>query len=272
MKSSDRSILIGILVVGAFATFWFLALSPKREEATKLDATITGLESEIAVQEELVAAGRKAQGDYQRNFSSLIVLGKAAPGDGDTPALLTQLVEISNKAKTTLDLIELGGEVEAPQAPAALTTADGAEGEAGEAPAPAPAEEGTPAATPAPVAVPATEASASSLPLGATVGSAGLAVLPYKMRFTGDFFQTADLLQGIDELVGSQDLRVDVGGRLLTVSDFKMNKPNPTDPLEVELTIASYVLPESQGVTAGGTSTTPPASVPETATVTETAP
>jgi Tfp pilus assembly protein PilO len=269
MKSSDRGILIGLLLLGAFAAFWFLALSPKREEAAKLGTTITELESDIAAQETLVSAGRQAQSDYRRNYSSLVALGKAAPGDGDTPSLLTQLVGISDAAKTRLDLIELGGDVGAPATAAALTTTDSAEEAGGEA---APAEEGAAAATPTPVAVPATEASASSLPLGASVGSAGLAVLPYQMKFSGDFFQIADLFQGIDELIGSQGLKVDVAGRLITVNAFKMTKVNPTDPLEVELSIASYVLPESQGLTAGGTPTTPPASVPEATTVAETAP
>ena len=149
-----------------------------------------------------------------------------------------------------------------------------------EAPAPAPAEgegeappaEAETATTSTTTAAPATEASASSLPIGASVGSAGLAVLPYDMRFSGDFFQVADLFKGIDHMVGSKNVDVNVGGRLITINGFKMTKEDAVSPLKVELSISSYVLPESQGLTAGGTSTMPPESVPPATTVAETTP
>jgi len=268
MKSSDRAILVGILVAGAFAAFWFLALAPQREKAAELEDTIAGLESDISTQEQIVASGHQAQADYQRNFSSLVVLGKAAPADGDTPALLEQLVAINKQAKTRFNLLQLGTAPALPEAPAAPATTEGdeppAEGE------PATAESTTTSTTAAPA--PATEASASSLPIGASVGSAGLAVLPYDMKFSGDFFQIADLFKGIDQMIGSKNVDVDVGGRLITVNGFKMTKEDAISPLAVELSISSYVLPQSQGLTAGATATMPPESVPAATTVAETAP
>ena len=101
MKSSDRAILIGILVAGAFAAFWFLALAPKREEASKLETEISGLQSEISTQEQIVASGHQSQADYQRNFSSLVVLGKAAPTDGDTPALWSSSSRSARRPRPT---------------------------------------------------------------------------------------------------------------------------------------------------------------------------
>jgi hypothetical protein len=94
------------------------------------------------------------------------------------------------------------------------------------------------------------------------VGSAGLSVLPYDLEFSGDFFQIADLFEGIDGLISSQNAKVDVGGRLVTVNSFKMTKEDAVSPLRVEMSLSTYVLPESQGLTAGATSTMPPASVP----------
>lgn len=266
MKPSDRAILVGILVAGAFAAFWFLALAPQRDKASKLDDEISGLQSDISAQEEVVAAGQQAQTDYQRNFSSLVVLGKAAPADGDTPALLEQLVAINKQAKTNFSLLQLGT---APAVPEATTAPAPAEGEAPPAEEESAEAESTTTSTTTPA--PATEATASSLPIGASVGSAGLAVLPYDMKFTGDFFQIADLFKGIDQLIGSKDADVDVSGRLITVNGFKMIKEDAASPLLVELSISSYVLPDSQGLTAGGTSTMPPESVPA-ATVAEPAP
>ena len=108
MKASDRTILIGLIVVGLFAAFWFLALAPKREEASELGDKITQLESDVSAQEQAAEAARQAQDDYESNFSSLVVLGKAAPADGDTPSLLRQLVDVSEKSKTTFGSLALG--------------------------------------------------------------------------------------------------------------------------------------------------------------------
>lgn len=263
---SDRLILAFLGVAGLLAAFWFLALAPKREQASKLESSIAALESDVAAQEEIVAMGRQAQADYQQNFSSLIVLGKAAPTDGDMPGLLAQLTEISEEAKVDFDALELGAAPAAAEAPAPVPPP-------AEAAAPPPEGAAPPAQQAATVsAIPATEAAASSLPIGASVGSAGLAVLAYDVSFSGDFFQVADLLDGIDEMIESEAAKVDVGGRLITVNNFTMTKSDPASPLEVKLSISSYALPDSQGLTAGGTSTMPPPSVPEAVPVTETAP
>jgi Tfp pilus assembly protein PilO len=276
MRKADRTILLAVGVLGLFAAFWFLALAPKRQEAKELEDKAAQLQLDVAAQEAIVSDGREAQADYERNFSSLVVLGKAAPADGDTPGLLEQLVSISKEAKTGFQLLQQADAVEVAQPAAAETTADPsteppAEGEA------APATETAPDATTV-SAVPATEASAASLPIGATVGSAGLGVLPYDVMFTGDFFQIADLFQGIDKMIESEAANVEVGGRLVTVNGFKMTKPDSTEPgatgaLEVQLSISTYVLPESQGLTAGATSTAPPEAVPAATTpVAETTP
>lgn len=276
MKGTDRTILIIVGVVGIFAALWFLMLAPKRQEVGKLDEKDAQLESDVSVQEALVAEGRAAQADYERNFSSLVVLGKAAPADGDMPGLLEQLVSVSDDANAGFELLQQGEAVEAPQPAAAETTADPAPEAPPSEEAPPAGAETTPAASTV-SAVPATEASAANLPIGATVGSAGLGVLPYDIKFTGDFFEIADLFQGIDQMIKSEAAKVNVGGHLVTVNGFKMTKVDAmatevTSPLEVELSISTYVLPESQGLTAGGTSAAPPETVPAATPVAEATP
>ncbi len=258
MKATDRTVLIVVVLVGLLAATWFLLLSPKRQEASKLDDEIAQLEEDLSAQDALVAEGRAAQTDYQRNFSSLVVLGKAAPADGDTPAMLEQLVAISERSHADFELLQQGSPPEVQQPIAAESTTD----ENAETP---PAEGETPPAegTTTPVsAVPATEASAATMPLGATLGSAGLSVLPYDVRFSGDFFEIADLFKGVDQMVDSEAAKVDVNGRLVTVNGFTMTKEDTASPLEVQLSISTYVLPESQGLTAGGTTAEPPTAVP----------
>ena len=261
MKASDRTILIAVIVLGLFAAFWFLALAPKRKDASELGDKITQLNGEVSSQQQAAEAARQAQDGYESNFSSLVVLGKAAPADGDTPSLLRQLVDVSEHSKTTFGSLALGAAPEeAPAPPAETTTDQNEEAEAEERPR-----------RPS-TAAPATEAVAASLPIGATVGSAGLGRLAYDMTFQGDFFQLADLFKGIDDLVESQKASVDVGGRLITINRFPMTKEEADSPLAVELSISSYVLPSSQGLTAGATSAMPPSAVPAAAPVSEPAP
>lgn len=257
MRSADRSILIALAIVGLIACFWFLVLSPKRERAAELETQVETLQGEVAQQEQLAADAELAQASYEQNYERLVVLGKAAPEDGDMPSLLTQLSSLSKRSGVDFGALTVS---EAPEVPAPATsesTTDQNQPEEGAA-APASAT-ATPAAT---APAPPTEANAALLPLGATVGPAGLGVLPYSLQFQGDFFKVADLLKGLDGLVATGK-RTKVAGRLLTVNGFSM-APGEGDQLAVDLEVMSYVLPASQGLTAGATPAAPPASVPPT--------
>ena len=54
------------------------------------------------------------------------------------------------------------------------------------------------------------------------MGPAGLPVMPYNLKFTGDFFQIANFLESLDEMVHMPHGEVDVTGRLLTVDGFAL--------------------------------------------------
>jgi len=251
MKASDRSVLLGLVILGLLACFWFLLLAPKREQASELGTQVTELQAEVAEQEQLAAAAELAQADYAKNYERLVVLGEAAPADGDTPSLLAQLSSLAERSKTEFGSLTVSGDAPA-AAPAASQTTTDQNAEAG-----TPTSATPPTGSPAP----ATEASAALLPLGATVGPAGLGVIPYELHFTGDFFGIADLLEGLDaQIAVGKQTKVD--GRLLTVNGLIMERDPDSGQLLVDLTISSYVLPESQGLTAGGTPVAPPASVP----------
>jgi hypothetical protein len=214
---------------------------------SELDQQVSDLQTEVSQQQQLASFAEEAEADYASNYERLIVLGKAAPADGDTPSLLAQLTERAKKAGTEFDSLTAGGETPMPAAPATSETTTDQNAAAAEAVA----------ATPAP----ATEASAALLPLGASVGPAGLGVMPYTLEFRGDFFSMADLLADLDKNVGTGK-SVEVDGRLLTINGFTMTPDAETGDLAVELSITSYVLPESQGLTAGATPTAPAPSVP----------
>ncbi len=255
MKSSDRSILLGLVILGLLACFWFMLLSPKRERATELEQEASDVRAEVTQQEQVAAAAEQAQGDYDRNYERLIVLGKAAPADGDTPSFLAQLTDLSEKSGTGFEFLTLAQDgAAATPTPASQTTTD-QNAAAAEAPASEQPAEAAPAAPP-------TEAAAATLPIGATVGPAGLGVMAYDLKFTGDFFEVADLLQSLDSLVSADGGPTTVDGRLVTVNGFKMAPGLEGQDLAVELQISTYVLPDSQGLTAGATPAAPAPTVP----------
>ena len=66
-----------------------------------------------------------------------------------------------------------------------------------------PTEGGSSTGVPAAETVPPTEVEASLLPLGASIGPAGLAVMPYTLQFQGNFFGIAKFIGQVDSLVKS---------------------------------------------------------------------
>ncbi|HVY96021.1 MAG TPA: hypothetical protein VHA54_03575 [Solirubrobacterales bacterium] len=245
MKAKARkttNLVIGaMLVIAALAAgFWILLLSPKRDEAGELATRAEALEASLSQHQAEAETAETARRSFPVDYQRLVVLGKAVPGDDETASLLVQLNGIANRAGVRLEALQLES---------------GAGGEA----APPPTEAGA-----------ATEAAASLLPLGATVGPAGLAVMPYTITFEGDFFKVADFIHGLDSLVKTTNERVAVDGRLITVDGFSLQPPSDGSfpRLQASFNVTTYLTPPGQGVSAGaspagpeGTSTLASASV-----------
>ncbi len=97
MKTTDRAILFGVLILGSLAAFWLLVLSPKRAEVSKLDKEVSELETAVSEQQQLVLAGEAAQDSYARNYHRLVVLGKAVPAGDDAPSLFIEIEAIAKR-------------------------------------------------------------------------------------------------------------------------------------------------------------------------------
>ena len=201
LEGKSKNVVIGaMLLVAAIAgAFWVLALSPKREEAKELGMQIERLESSLAQHEAEANAAEEARKSFPVSYRKLVVLGKAVPGDDDTASLLVQITRIADKAEVRFQTLKLNP----------------GSGEETEAPAPV-------GATGEPVS--ATEAAASLLPLGAGIGPAGLAVMPYTLTFQGSFFKIADFIRGLDSLVKTTSEEALVDGRLITVDGFSLSE------------------------------------------------
>lgn len=234
LSSSNLTVLavIGLVVLGI--AFWTMALSPKREEASKLDAQAEQVKSSLALHRSEIAAGEEAREDFGGEYQRLVVLGKAVPGDDDTASLLVQVNHIADHAGVRFSNL-------------ALSTS----GEASEAATSAPEVSGA--------SISATEAAASVMPLGATVGPAGLGVMPYSLTFDGNFFQVADFIKGLDSLVDTQQEKVTVDGRLLTINGFSLSAaPKSGFPsLEATFSVTTYLTPPGEGLAGGATPESP---------------
>lgn len=228
LSSSNRTI-VAVLVLAALAfAFWTLLISPKRDEASKLDAQAKQLKTSLAQHQAEVAEGEEAKKEFPTAYQHLVVVGKAVPGGDETASLLVQMNHIADDAKGRFLDIKLsssgGGEEAAPAA-----------GGSGEEPA-----------SP-------TEVAASLLPLGATVGSAGLAVMPYEVTFNGNFFKIANFIKGIDSLVDTKKTQVTVNGRLVTIDGFSLEaSPEKGFPaLQASFALTTYLTPPGEEPASG---------------------
>lgn len=242
LNSRNRTVLAVLVVIGLALAFWMLLLGPKREESSELGLEVTKLEASLEESRSIVQTALDAREHFAQDYRQLVVLGKAVPGDDDTASLFVQLNKIAKRTGVRFRLIELEEGSEAP--------------EEAEAPETAPTE-GPGSTTAGPVSP--TEVAAATMPLGATIGPAGLAVMPYKLAFGGNFFRMADFIKGLDALVKSENEKLAVSGRLITLNGFAL-EPNPDKPfpaLEATFSISTYLVPPEQDVTAGATPTEP---------------
>jgi Tfp pilus assembly protein PilO len=256
MKSSARPIVAILLVAAAAIAFWTLALSPKRSEADKLDTQIESLNTSVAAAQSELAQATAAEHTFPTAYHQLVELGQAVPATDETPSLLIELESLAVSSGVYFEAITLEGDGEA--APAATA----------EAPATTSGATGSALGTPAAEVVPATEVEASLLPLGSSIGPAGLDVMPYSLNFRGNFFAIAKFIGKVDNLVESGRAKMTVDGRLLTINGFSLSPGSQTgggaDELQASFSVTTYLTPPGQGVTAGATPSAPAETTTET--------
>jgi Tfp pilus assembly protein PilO len=268
VKGSDKGIILGVIFALVLAGFYFKVLSPKREKASALSEDITKLKADIDVQEQTVAYGEDARQQFPAYYGRMVVLGKAVPAQADTASLLVELNAVSSKADVEFNSIELSEGSGAAASATSTGTASTSSTSASAAPAGGSSSSGSAASTAATTApTPATEATAASVPLGSSVGPAGLSTMPYKLNFSGSFFDVANFFSGLDSLNDLRDggAMVATDGRLMTVDAFSLSPADTLTPgspvLDVSLAVTTYVAPSGEGLTAGATPSGPGASL-----------
>jgi type II secretory pathway pseudopilin PulG len=225
--SRRNSMLIAVVaVVAVVGAYWMLLLSPQRQQAVDLDAQITKQQTALATAEADLAEYKAAQGHYRANYSMVARLGKAVPADDDVRSLLVQVNAAAKRAGVDFRTINIS-------ASGAPTTG----------PAAAPASDATP-------------------PPGATtVGTAGFSTMPFSFNFKGSFFELGKFFKRIDKFVAVRNGGLDVTGRLLLLNSITItpDAERGFPMLTADVTANSYLLPPTEGLTAGATATGPTA-------------
>ncbi len=291
MRRNELTTVLSLVVIGLIVGVWLVVLAPKRDQAASLKKDVDQLQLQLDQAQQAAAAGAQEQKSFPDDYRKLVVLGKAVPEDGDQASLLVQLQQLADRSGVgfqSIDLADAAGSATTPApAPATSTsptsstsTSSTATGDTSTTSTPtsttgASSTEST-GAVPAAPTPDATEASAATLPIGASVGPAGLGVMPYELTFTGQFFQIADFMKGLDAMVHTRHGTVGVTGRLLTVDAFTLAPIQASTnadtftlvpTLTADLSVTTYVTPPDQGITAGATPTGP---APATTTLTAT--
>jgi hypothetical protein len=264
VTARDRYVIAVVAVVGLLGAFWFMALSPKRQELTQLDKDIAAAQQSLQTAEQEKAQFAQAQVEFPTLYASVGRLGKAVPADEDVPSLLVQLNHAAGKSGVDFRSIELKldkNQSEAAAAPAAASASAGAaagEGAAGSegsaagsesASASASAASAAPATGAAPA--PAEPGAAAGAPAAAASASATLQPLPFEYKFKGNFFKLEKVLAAIADLVEARNREVAISGRLISVDGFTLKSG------KVTILATSYLLPAGQSLLGGATSSGP---------------
>ncbi len=234
MSARDRIVVAALVAVAALAGFWFAVLGPKRQEAAKADAEVAAAQQKLDQAQQLLATAEGAKRRYTKDYAEVARLGQAVPADDNVASLVFQLQSLTKSAKVRFRSIKLGT--------------------------------GSAAAASAGAAGAASQAAASALPPGATVGTAGLATLPFSFIFEGSYLDLQRFLARVNDYVKVRGDDVLVSGRLLTIDGISLTKaPDKSGTVKATLAATAYLAPDeaaaaapAAGATADGT--TPSAS------------
>lgn len=241
MTARDRIVLIVVGILATLGAFWFLAISPKRQDAADLTTKIGAAQTRLSTAQASASSAEAAKSKYTSDYATVARLGKAVPVDDDMPSLVYQLEQTAKANKIDFRSIKLVGS--AGVAAAAPTTASSS----------------TPGST-----------VAAALPPGATVGSAGFPTMPFTFDFTGSFFDLQRFLRSLDGLTAVNGKSISVKGRLLTVDGVALKAgPKGFPQIDASVVVTSYLLPADEGLAPNGaTATAPSTATPGTTTAT----
>jgi Tfp pilus assembly protein PilO len=296
LTDRDRKILMAIVPILVIVAYWFVLLSPKREQASVAADALAKQEKRRDKAQAAAKAGNSASKDFDADYTQIVRLGKAIPAQVDMPSLLVQLDAAAAGTGIRFTKIAQGARVAAP-APAPPPSSGSESGKAGTPAAAggAPAQSAPGAAVESantaqqaansstagaeqsgvnPTDTQTSTSSDSGLPLGGgatapgapgatSPGAGGLETVPLEMELVGNFFNLADFFHRVKRFVRVANQNVVVSGRLITLEAVRWSSDPEIFPrVRAEISATVYLSPKVQGATAGATPQGPPAGLP----------
>jgi Type II secretion system (T2SS), protein M len=222
MTARDRLVLAVVVALAVLGAFWVLLVSPERKTANKLSTEVSTASAQLATVQGEAANALVAQQRYSAAYTSVVNLGKAVPPSEEVPSLIYQLAQASNQKNVEFSSITAG--------------ASGAS---------------------------ATSSSSAATPAAAPTG---FTQMPFTFVFSGGFSDLYHLFLQLNKAtVRTTSGGLRVSGRLLTLQGVKLEPAaeeatsgaGGAQKLTGTITATAYVLPASQGLTAGATPSSP---------------
>ena len=108
MTRRNSMLLVAVAVAAVVGAYFMLALSPKHEEAAKLDKQITAKQATLTQAEAEVASYEAARARYRANYAMVARLGKAVPADDDVRSLIVQINSAADRSGVDFRTIQVG--------------------------------------------------------------------------------------------------------------------------------------------------------------------
>lgn len=269
MSDRDRKILIALVPVVVLVAYWFLLLSPKRDEASQAKQELATQQARVETARQQVQSAEGAKDNFEVSYAQIVRLGKAIPSTVDMPSLLVQLDAAAAGTGIKFTKIATGDRVQGTTE--ATTTTDtssstssstsgasAAGGETAQSDSGAAAESANNAQQTSDernsTAESSGETTSDTQTSTSTSAPAGLETVPLELAFEGNFFNLADFFHRVKRFVSVANGNVLVSGRLLTVEGVRWASDETIFPrIRAEITATVYLTPKSQGVTAGAT-------------------
>lgn len=278
LTDRDRRIVLILIPIAILLGYWFLLLSPKRDDLKTAQDNQEKQEQRLQAAQDRVAQLEAARQTFASDYAAVVRLGKAIPASIDSPSLLLQLDEAAEGTRIDFNSVTFGERASGVAVPATPTAAapsgNAAPGGAPAQSAPGTAVEqagqsindanqtqqtaqaGVDAATgQTQPGQPATGAAPQSQATPAALESVALT-----FDFTGSYFDLADFFHRLKRFVYVQGDRIFIRGRLLTIDSLSFGtsasgqpSATPSDQLTTTVGATVYLSPRTEGATAGAT-------------------
>jgi hypothetical protein len=280
ISDRDRRILLILVPIVIVVAYWFLVLSPKRND---LNTARDAQHAAEAARDQAVAQAaqlEKARQTFAADYAAVVRLGKAIPETVDSPSLLVQLDRASRGTHIDFNSVTFGARAQA-AAPAPTAATSGPvqpNGNAAAGGAPASTGLGGAAESAGNATTNANQASANAnaasggtsttstttpaatgtTPAAPSTAPATLDTVALTFNFTGSYFDLADFFHRLKRFVYVANNQIFVRGRLMTIDTLtfapgSLTGTGGTGGLAATVGATVYLSPKAQGVTGGAT-------------------